>query len=364
MRIGFDAKRLFLNNTGLGNYSRTLVRNLIKYFPDNEYYLYTPSIDNGIDTDFFQNSSAVKICLPEGSKAMWRSFGIKQQIINDQIDVFHGLSNELPIGISSGSIPTIVTIHDVIFKRYPKQYGFWDRKVYNFKTKLAILESDKVISISEQTQEDLINFYQLNIDKSALIYQSCNQRFIDFEEYVSLNNRDYFLYVGSVIERKNLLNIVKALKAIQEKDRKKLVIIGTGKKYFQKVKDYISKNELHNWIEWKGQISNEELLQWYSNAIALIYPSIFEGFGIPVIESLHCGTPVITSNLSSLKEAGGKASILIDPNDPAQITQAMYDVQNSEYKKIFSNKIKVHLNQFSPSEVSLKLMDLYKSIGK
>ncbi len=362
MRIGFDAKRLFNNKTGLGNYSRTLVHNLIKYHPNHSYYLYSPKIVENSETEFFLKQKNIRIISNEkGSDSAWRSKGILKDIKRDQLDIFHGLSNELPFGISKLKTKAIATIHDVIFERYPKQYGFFDRKVYRFKTKNAILQADQIISISQQTSEDLIQFYQAPKEKLNTLYQTCNPYFTDQPVNPSVQQKDYFLYVGSIIERKNLLNILKAMKLIPATDRKKLIIVGSGGKYFRQVKAYAEETKLNDWLEWKGNMNNSELKNLYQNAIALIYPSIFEGFGIPVIESMYAGRPVITSDLSSLKEAGGHASLLIDPFDINQLVEAMNNICNPNIQKSYIEKIPKHLSGFHPKRLSDRLMEIYLS---
>ena len=362
MRIGFDAKRLFLNNTGLGNYSRTLVRNLIKYYPDHQYFLYTPKHSKNPETNFFFEQENVAIVTPNaGGGAFWRSKGILKQLKDDKLDIFHGLSNELPFGINHLDLKSLVTMHDVIFKRYPRQYGFFDRVGYNLKTKKAIEQSDKIIAISQQTNSDLLEFYSAPDAKLNLLYQSCNPFFTDAPIPPSKIDSDYFLYVGSVIERKNLLSILMAMNEIPADKRKRLIVIGQGGAYYNKCKEYAHANGLDALVEWKGSMGNTQLKEYYSKAIALIYPSIFEGFGIPVIESMYCGRPVITSNLSSLKEAGGNAALLVDPFNVEEIKTAMIDMCNASTRNSYQAKISSHLNQFSPEVLTDHLMKIYTS---
>lgn len=362
MRIGFDAKRLFLNNTGLGNYSRTLVRNLIKYYPQHQYFLYTPKHNKTPETSSFYKVNNINIVTPNGNGgAFWRSKGILKQLKDDQLDVFHGLSNELPFGIHHLDVKSVVTIHDVIFKRYPKQYGFLDRVGYNLKTKKAIQQSDKIIAISNQTASDLKEFYNAPSEKIKLLYQSCNPFFTDTPITPTELESDYFLYVGSVIERKNLLSILRAMIEIPVEQRKKLIVVGLGGAYYQQCRNFASANGLDAFIEWKGSMANTELKALYVNAIALVYPSTFEGFGIPVIESMYCGRPVITSNLSSLKEAGGNAALLIDPFSIEDIKNALLTLSVPINRKDYQTNIPRHLELFNPENLSSQLIALYES---
>ena len=363
MRIGFDAKRLFHNATGLGNYSRTLVRNMIKYHPEHQYLLYTPKAEKNEETAFFFEQEQVSIITPnKGGGPFWRSKGIMKQIQEDGLDLFHGLSNELPFGIDQLKVKSVVTIHDVIFKRYPNQYPFFDRVAYNLKTKKAIQQSDRIIAISEQTENDLLAFYHAPKEKMEIIYQTCNPFYTDAPISPTQINSDYFLYVGSVIERKNLLSILQAMLQLPVEQRKRLVVVGKGKSYYQQCRSFASANGLDAIIEWKGNMNNFEIKELYKNAIALIYPSIFEGFGIPVIESMYAGRPVITSNLSSLKEAGGNAAFLVDPFKVSEIKEAMLSFNDVQKREESINKISAHLEKFNPEKLSKQLNELYQSL--
>ena len=138
MRIAFDAKRAFNNTSGLGNYSRYTISSLCKSYPEHSYHLYTPSINKGVD---FQSPHNTELSLPENFFAKqftsyWRSVGLKKRLKRDKIDLYHGLSNELPLGISKSGIKSVVTIHDLIFMRLPELYKSFDRKVYLKKTKI------------------------------------------------------------------------------------------------------------------------------------------------------------------------------------------------------------------------------------
>ena len=157
MRIGYDAKRLFHNNTGLGNYSRDLIRILTKFYTKNSYLLYNPKKGNR-SIDLASNATEI---LPKGKfwkkfSSFWRQKAIVKQLINDKIEIYHGLSGELPRGIENTKIKTVVTIHDLIFVRYPKLYSFFDRKIHFNKFKYAAETADIVIAISEQTKRDII----------------------------------------------------------------------------------------------------------------------------------------------------------------------------------------------------------------
>lgn len=368
MVIAFDAKRLFNNFTGLGNYSRTLVRNLQSYFPDNEYHLFTPKITKNEETAYFLDTEKFIIHTPKINNPLWRSVGIAADINTLKPHIFHGLSHEIPFGIHK-HIKTVVTFHDLIYEKFPEQFGLLDRWMYKLKYRSSIKRADFVIAISNSTKEDLTSLYEDNDEKISIIYQSCNDVFQITEEETMLEGSlvgmsNYYLYVGSIIERKGLLSIVFAYAKLPEELRKPFVVIGKGeKKYRQKVDDMIRYHGLDEYFYFVNGVSNERLVAIYDQSFALVFPSIYEGFGIPVIESLFRRKPVITSLLSSLPEAAGPGAILVNPYDPDEICQAMMELSDADsYEKLSYAGFEYVSSRFSSDYTASQLIDYYKGI--
>ena len=165
LKIGFDGKRAANNLTGLGNYSRSLIESLALQFPENEYYVYSPKIKQAKQIQSFFENKNIKLKLPQNGKFLWRSFNILKDLKKDKIQIFHGLSHEIPLRISKTEIKSIVTIHDLIFLRFPEYYKFIDRKLYEWKSKSACNHADKIIAISEKTKSDIVEFYKINPDR-------------------------------------------------------------------------------------------------------------------------------------------------------------------------------------------------------
>ncbi len=334
MKIGFDAKRLFNNFTGLGNYSRTLVNQLSKQFPKNEYSLYTPKYKLNTETEHFAYQKNIKLRAPRKALPLWRELRSLKMIKKDGIEIYHGLSHELPIGIQKSGIKSVVTIHDLIFKVYPKTYKTIDRGIYDRKFKYACQKSDVIVAISESTKQDIIKYYGIPEDKIEVVYQACNPLYLNLQsdkevEQVKVNYKlpeKYLLYVGSVIERKGLLKIVQALELLKEEERLPVVIIGKGGEYAEKVKEYAIQNDLSKYLIWSSVKSNKDLQAIYQGAQIFIYPSIYEGFGIPVVEALLSNTPVITSNVSSLPEAAGPNSKCVNPESSKEIANSIIEI--------------------------------------
>ncbi len=255
MRIGYDAKRAFTNFTGLGNYSRDTIRILSSFFNKNNYILYTPNNKLNDRLDFLKYQSNISIRSPQKLldkifSSYWRTKNILNDIEKDNIDIYHGLSHEIPIGIEDTKIKTIVTIHDLIYLRYPNLFSSVDLKIYDKKFRSACKRADKIIAVSKQTKKDIINYFSIDEQKIEVIYQGCNKAFkkSDYDNYELIKNKfglfdEYLLYVGSIEERKNLLTLLEALKDIP---RKKLIIIGDGNNYKKKCVSFINNNNLNS----------------------------------------------------------------------------------------------------------------------
>lgn len=366
MKIAYDAKRFFNNSSGLGNYSRDLVRILATYFPENKYILlHKNTSEKGKEILDFPNVSFVKTS--KGNLSRQLKMGKDAQ--NIDADIFHGLSGELPLKWNGKPIKKIVTIHDLIFMRFPQYYSFFDRKIHLWKFRKAAHNADVVIAISEQTKKDIIHYLKVPESKIKIVYQGCHQSFKENQTQDFINTtkakfnlpEKFILNVGTVEERKNLLNIVKAIKDTHIP----LVVIGKKTKYFNKIKRYLIKNKIENQVLFLENVSMDELAIIYKLADVFVYPSFFEGFGIPVIEALFSGTPVITSNVSSLPEAGGKNSVYINPESVEDIKSKLLFLWNNESeRKRCAEKGLEFVQKFNDEHIAQGLMDIYLELRK
>jgi glycosyltransferase involved in cell wall biosynthesis len=372
LRLGFDAKRFFNNYTGLGNYSRNIIHNLSSAFPENEYYLYTPKVGSNTEANEYIKTGKYHLIQAETPfKSLWRSYGVRNNLIKDKIHVFHGLSNEIPFGMKKTKIRTVVTIHDLIFLKYPELYPLVDRSIYDIKFRYACKNADIVIAISKATKNDIVKYYNIDPHKIKVVYQPCADNFFapkSYEDLASLILKhklpsSYILYVGSVIRRKNLLNVVKAYKLLPDDLKLPLVIVGQADNaYKQNIIEYIRQNQLDKYVIWLKNVSNNDLPAIYQKASLFIYPSRYEGFGIPVLEALFSKVPVITSKTSSLPEAGGHYSYYIDPESPEEIASGIYKIlTDKSMANTMIDKGYEYAMNFTGEAVAKKLMEVYKS---
>ncbi len=364
MKIAFDAKRFFNNGSGLGNYSRDLVRILATHFPENQYILLNKNkSDRGKEILNFPN-----VLFKETSKGNFsRQFQLGKDAQNLDADIFHGLSGELPLKWNSKKIKKIVTIHDLIFMRFPQYYSWFDRKIHFWKFKKAAEKADLIIAISEQTKRDIIEFLKVPESKIVVVYQCCHQAFKTEKSAEFLNSikekfqlpEKFILNVGTIEERKNLLNIVKAVNETEIP----LVVVGKKTDYFKKVQKFTTKNKLENQIHFLENVSMEELAAIYQLADIFVYPSFFEGFGIPVIEAIFSKTPVITSNLSCLPEAGGENSVYINPYDVEDLKAKILFLWNNESERNRrAEKSFEFVQKFNDEKIANDLMNVYRNV--
>jgi len=364
MKIAFDAKRFFHNTSGLGNYSRDLVRILSKYYPENQYLLLNKNKSKR-GSDILENSGVTFV---ENSKGtMSRQFKMGKDAQKENADIFHGLSGELPLKWDKKPIKKIVTIHDLIFVRYPQYYSFFDRKIHLWKFKKAANTADKIIAISEQTKRDIIQYLKVPESKIEVIYQGCHKAFKEqqSEEFIQQTKQKFnlperfILNVGTIEDRKNLLNIVKAIKDTEIP----LVVVGKKTKYYQKIASFIQKNKMEKQVHFLEGVSMDELAVIYKSADIFVYPSFFEGFGIPVIEALFSKTVTITSNTSCLPEAGGPDSVYINPENHLDIQSKIKFLWDSESeRKRRSDKGFEFVKKFNDEPIAHQLMNLYQKI--
>jgi glycosyltransferase involved in cell wall biosynthesis len=375
MRIGFDGKRAVQNYTGLGNYSRYILEILSKYYPNNEYYIFAPKQQKNKRLErLLEEHSCLSMIWPhsilgKAFPSLWRSLGTHKLKIS-KIDLYHGLSNELPMNIRKSGIPTIVTIHDLIFLRYPDCYPFFDRKIYSYKFHKACVNSDHIIAVSECTKKDIIDYYNIPEDKISVIYQGCDESFtqpatderkVGVQMKYHLPNR-YILNVGRIEKRKNTLLIVKSMEKLPKDIH--LVLVGQNTEYTKEIEKYIQAKGLQKRVTILNNVPFADLPAIYQQAELFVYPSIYEGFGIPIIEALNSRIPVIAAANSCLEEAGGPSSIYVDASDVEALTTSIIQILYSPNlrKQMIESGID-YAERFSEKLQAEKLIKLYQEIS-
>ena len=414
MIIGFDAKRIVRNGTGLGSYGRTLVNDLLRrHDPDMQYLLYAPDkgrddlrnqIIEGTQFRYPQEGRRLKVegqrskvkgqrlkvkgqrskvegqrlkvegrsssifnfqfstfnFLPPRSflvpRCLWRSYGIVKDLQRDGVQIYHGLSGELPIGLRKAGIKGIVTIHDLIFMRHPEYYHWIDTKLYEWKFRQTLKEADLIIAISERTKQDIMELGGISDERIRVIYQSYAPRFsdavdpqliADVRQRYHLPDR-FILNVGTIEQRKNLRLAV---------DDLHLVAVGRQTDY---AKTLPQSDRLHL----LSGVPDDHLAAIYHLAEAFVYPSRYEGFGIPIIEAIAAGLPVVACSGSCLEEAGGPDSLYVHPDDvrgmAAAITTVLKGAEGRDQRIRASQQ---YIQRFRGTDVAGQVLDLYRELG-
>ncbi|MBN2662064.1 MAG: glycosyltransferase family 4 protein [Bacteroidales bacterium] len=371
MNIGFDAKRYFYNLSGLGNYSRNIVSYLTENYPNNDYFLFKPNISNTLN---FTLDNKLKIIEPEINNfsfknSLWRTKGVLKEADFKKLDVFHGLSNELPIGIYKTSVKSVLSVHDLIFIRFAELYKFIDRKIYTWKIKKSCHEADKIIAISEQTKTDIVDFLNVKPEKIEVVYQGCNSFFFskveEFEKKKVQKKyslpKDYILNVGTIEPRKNALLLVKAV--FHSKIKIPLVIVGKNTTYTKEIQLYIAEKQMQKRVIILNDVSFQDLPAIYQGAKIFVYPSYFEGFGIPIVEAFNSKIPVIASDISIFKEVAADAAVFFENNNVESLSEKLIFLLNNKQEQLkFVNLGIKRAEFFMGDKISKDLMNIYKSI--
>lgn len=372
MRIGFDAKRAIYNTRGLGNYSRDLLRILTEYFPEHLYLLFfaksakTPLMDCPLHCQIVEPNTSFYKQFP----TLWRSIGIPSEYSRQQLDIYHGLSNEIPYQFGNSSTRTVLTMHDLIFLKFPELYPWFDQKIYQGKYLNSCKRADSIIAISKQTKKDLIELAGIDENKINVIYQGCNPIFrvsasseMQAEVRKKYNLPDTFiLNVGAIEERKNQLLIVEAL--CNSKLDIPLVIVGRPVGNWQQELDHhIARMGLKSRVIILNDVPTLDLPALYQLSSLFVYPSFYEGFGIPLLEALNSGIPVISSKGSCLEEAGGPGSIYIDPRNAAELGNELDMILSDKPKREkMIQEGRLWVEQFSDKNIAEKVMNVYSSL--
>ncbi|MCU0441649.1 MAG: glycosyltransferase family 4 protein [Bacteroidia bacterium] len=326
LRIGLDAKRAFTNGTGLGNYARFVINGLLANYPQHHYYLITPRISEAY-ANFYQNISNAHVTIVTPTHffekmfpGIWRSFYLPSLLNKLDLDIYHGLSNELPFGINQFKGLKVVTIHDLIFKRYPQYYNPIDRFIYQQKFAYAAKHANMVLATSKQTSEDLATY--LGQTKSVVTYQNCLPVFSEkplaaaIEKTVQIYQLPptFMLSVGTFEPRKRQLELVQTFNQMNH-SHLHLVLVGKRTTYLHAIETYITQHRLSHKVHVLTNVQTNDLPALYHAASVFVYVSEFEGFGIPLIEAMRCGVPIIAAPTSSLVEVGGDVVWYANPTN-------------------------------------------------
>lgn len=363
MRIGIDCR--LWNETGIGRYTRNLVKELGKIDTKNEYILFFRKNEfNAVDlpgTNFY----------PKLADVRWHS--IKEQLIfskilyKEKLDLVHFPYFSMPVTYNK---PFVITIHDLILNHYPTGKAstlpsplYWVKQLgYQFVLAQAAERAKKVIAVSQATKSEILDHLSISEKKITVIYEGVDP-LINGDGYLNIENEKFFFYIGNAYPHKNLQMLVDAFKdVLKENPSVSLVFVGKEDYFYIQLKEYIHKNGLDNSVLLYGYASDEELSQLYKKALALVYPSKMEGFGLPLLEAMHNKCLVLASDIPVFREIGSDAIVYFDQNNIEDMKNAMISV--IEDRKKFSKKIDkgfLRAKEFSWKKMAKETLQVYNS---
>ncbi len=330
MRVAIDARKL--HDFGIGTYTRNLLRHLARIDHDNEYVLLCHQSDLGIGAQLGQNFRTV---LERSSNYSVREqFHVPWVLHRERPDVFHAPHYVMPPAVRCRSI---VTIHDCIHLMFPQYLP--NRAAYLYaKASMwsAARRSQKILTVSEASKRDIIRFLNVPADKVIVVYNAIDERFgvapseeaiARVRERYQLDHR-FVLYVGNIKPHKNLVRLVEAFDRLRARgfDDLTLLIIGDEISKLPALRRAVHSHKLHKRVRFLGYLPDDTLAVLYRLAGVFVFPSLYEGFGLPPLEAMACGAPVVTSNVSSLPEVTGDAAVLVDPYDADSIADGVAKV--------------------------------------
>jgi len=364
-RFGFDKKTGLPNRVGSGEFCYQLLLSLSKEDIINNYSVFLP-VDPS--TDMPKKTEKWDYVVFK-SKKLWTLLGLSKKLAGykNKIDVFFSPTHYLPL---RSSIPSVISILDVSYLYFPNLFKKKDLYQLKLWGRYSINKAKKIITISNSSRNDIIKAYRVNEAKVKVVYpgikQVSNIKFMDKKELANKFDikSDYILFVGTLQPRKNVPRLIEAFSKLSKNDLQ-LVIIGKKGWQFDEILNAPKKFRVEESVKFLDSVSDAELLSFYKNAICFVLPSLYEGFGLPVLEAMQQGCPVITSNVSSLPEAGGDAALYVDPYNVEDITKKMENlIKDNKLREELIKKGFEQVKKFSWEKTAKETLKVLEDVAK
>jgi glycosyltransferase involved in cell wall biosynthesis len=327
MRVAIDARKL--HDFGIGTYTRNLLRHLARLDRESEYVLLCHQPDLGVATEYGPNFRTV--LEPSPNYSLREQIHVPWVLHRERPDVFHAPHYVLP---PAATCRSVVTIHDCIHLMFPQYLPNRFAHAYARASMwMAVRRSHRILTVSEASKRDIMHFFDVRPEKIVVVYNAIDERFRTppSEEHVARVreryqlDRGFVLYVGNIKPHKNLVRLIESYDQLRRRgfEDLKLLIIGDEISKLPALRRAVHTHKLHKHVRFLGYLPDETLAVLYRLAAVFVFPSLYEGFGLPPLEAMACGTPVVTSNLSSMPEVTGDAAVLVDPYDVDSIVDGM-----------------------------------------
>lgn len=345
MKIAVNTRLLLKNKLeGIGWFTYESLKRIVLSHPEHQFYFIfdRPTNDEFI---FADNVSAVVIGPPARHPILhyiWFEISIPRALKKINPDVF--VSPDAYLSLAS-KYSDLIVIHDLNFEHFPEHMQWLVRNYYTYFTPRYAKKAKRIATVSEFSKKDIIKQYGIDPKKIDVVYNGANELFkpIHKEDIKLIKDKftdgdDYFVFVGALNPRKNLQNIFKAFDQYKDryKTNAKFVVVGVKMYWSEEIKSVYEKMKYKTDVIFTGRLEPDDLSKVVGSAIALVYASVFEGFGIPIIEAYNAEVPVITSNVTSMPEISGDAALLVDPSSIEQIADAMHKISSD---KAFANSL-------------------------
>ncbi len=327
-RVGFDAIRAIRNSTGLGNYSRALLRALHRYQPRIELRLYSPLPPRPKFSDLTAELNSDLHLPPYDttnplSRSLWRTFRLGRTVAKDRVQLYHGLSHEIPRDLPRTGVPSVVTFHDLIFEKHPEFFRFYDRASYRWRYRWSAKHATAILAVSEQTRDDLLERYRVDPARIVVIPPPRRDTFaaqVAEADRATVRSRyglpnEFLMSVGTLEARKNQRLLLTALSRLNPDTTPMLVLVGRDGGTGRALGQMVTRLGLTRRVRILTDVATTHLPALMQSATIFLYPSLAEGFGMPIVEALSAGTPVIASAGGCLVEAGGPDSRYVAADD-------------------------------------------------
>jgi len=373
MRIALNAHLLSAQRFGIWTYVFNLLKGLSDLDNTNDYSVFSNSVKIEFLKDRFKVIKSPLNTSDPNIRVLWEHLIMPFMLNNGKIDIFHNPDHILPLLPIKAK--KIITVHDLSFYKFPETFPFMKRTYKRGLTPRSIKLADKIIAVSNSTKNDMIDLFDVDEEKIRVVHVGVSQEFVKIDDPSALScfrkgrglPQRFVLFLGTIEKRKNLERLIDAFSMAVRKGGipHKLVIAGKKGWLYKDLFKKIDDEGLRDKIVFISDMKQSELPLLYNLAELFIYPSIYEGFGLPVLESMACGTAVITSNVSSLPEVAGKAALLIDPYNIEEISSAMIKVlSDAALRGSMIEKGLVQAAQFSWKNCAKHTLEVYEGMLK